>query len=141
MASSRRGFLKKGSLVVLAAGVPMGLVEKIVARGTDTPSKTLGLTEAEFRRELNTSFVVKQGTRKISVKLVAVNDIRRKETRKLDKECFALRFRGNHANFLKQNTYVIEHKNLGEFSFLLVPIGVNDKSAPYYEAIINHVNA
>lgn len=141
MATSRRDFLKKGSLVALVAGVPMGLAEKIVARATDTPSKTLGLTQAEFRRELNTSFAVKQGTRKISVKLIAVNDTRRKETRKLGKECFALRFRGNHSDFLKQNTYVIEHKNLGEFSFLLVPIGVNDKSAPYYEAIINHVNA
>lgn len=141
MASSRRDFLKKGSLVALVAGVPMGLADKIVAKGTDTPSKTLELTQAEFRRELNTNFLIKQGTRKISVKLTAVNDIRRKEARKLSKECFALRFRGDHSNFLKQNTYLLEHKNLGEFSFLLVPIGVNDKSAPYYEAIINHANA
>lgn len=141
MASSRRDFLKKGSLVALFAGIPLGLAERIVANETSSPSKTLGLSQAQFRRELNTSFVIKQGSKKVSVKLVGVNDLRREQTGNLGKECFGLRFRGDHANSLKQNTYVIEHKNLGVFSFLLVPIGVNDKSAPYYEAIINHLHS
>lgn len=142
MATSRRDFLKKGSLVALVAGVPLSLAEKIVAKAneTDTPSKN-GLSQAQFRRQLNTSFLIKSGHRKISVKLVAVNDLRRKESLNSGRECFGLRFRGDHSNSLKQNTYVIEHKNLGEFSFLLVPIGVNDKSAPYYEAIINHLRS
>jgi len=147
MASSRRDFLKKGSLLALFSGIPLGLAERIVANETNSPSKALGLLEAgglsqaRFRRELNTSFVIKQGNKKVSVKLVGVNDLRRKQTGNLGKECFGLRFRGDHANSLKQNTYVIEHKNLGVFSFLLVPIGVNDKSAPYYEAIINHLHS
>lgn len=141
MASSRRDFLKKGSLVALFAGIPLGFAEKIIAKETYTPSNTLGLSQAEFRRELNTSFDIRFRNKKVSVKLVDVKDLRRKETRNSVKECFGLRFRGDHANSLKQNTYVIEHKNLGQFSFLLVPIGVNDKSAPYYEAIINRLHS
>jgi hypothetical protein len=141
MASSRRDFLKKGSLVALFAGIPLGFAEKIIAKETYTPSNTLGLSQAEFRRELNTSFDIRFGNKKASVKLVDVKDLRRKGTRNSVKECFGLRFRGDHANSLNQNTYVIEHKNLGQFSLLLVPIGVNDKSAPYYEAIINRLHS
>ena len=141
MASSRRDFLKKGSLVALFAGIPLGFAEKIIAKETHTPSNALGLSQADFRRELNTSFDIRQGNKKVSVKLVRVKDLQRKESRDSGKECFGLQFRGNNSNSLKQNTYVIEHKNLGQFSFLLVPIGVNDKSAPYYEAIINRLHS
>lgn len=141
MATSRRDFLKKGSLVALVAGVPLGIAEKIVATEINvTPSKNSGLTLAAFERQLNTTFSI-HGRRKTSVKLVAVDDLRRKGTRAQGKECFGLQFRGSYPNALKQNTYVIEHEKLGVFSFLLVPIGMKDKDAPYYEAIINHLHS
>ena len=140
MTTSRRDFLRKGSLLALVAGAPLGLAEKVIASEIKSPTEALGFSEAEFKRQLNTSFVIKDGTRKVPVKLIAVDDWRRKESLKNGKECFGLRFRGSHANRFKQNTYAIEHKSLGSFSLLLVPIGLNDER-PQYEAIINHVNS
>ena len=140
MGNSRRDFLKKSSLVALAAGVPLGLAEKVVATEIAASSKALGLSQAEFERQLNTTFVIKKGNQEIPVKLIAVDDLR-PNTKVAGTECFGLRFRGSHSNRLKQETYSIGHRKLGEFSFLLVPIGMKDKSAPYYEAIINHLHS
>lgn len=139
MATSRRDFLRKGSLVALVAGVPLGLAEKIAGRETVSSSVALGLSQAAFKGQLNTRFLINEGTRKVVVKLVAVDDLRRGETFARGKEAFSLLFRGNQENVLNQNTYLIEHERLGVFSFLLVPIMTRDKRAPYYEAIINHL--
>ncbi len=48
MSTSRRDFLKKGSLVALVAAVPMGLAEKALAKGQLAPSGGLGLSKAAF---------------------------------------------------------------------------------------------
>ncbi|SRR6266851_854794 len=140
MTTSRRDFLKKGSLVALAAGVPLRLAGKALGKEAVTSSHGLGLSKAAFRAQLNTKFLINEGTSKRAVKLVAVDDLRQTRVFAGGKEGFSLLFRGDQTSALKQNTYLIEHDRLGMFSFLLVPIMTRDKSAPHYEAIINHLH-
>ena len=139
MSTSRRDFLKKGSLVALVAGVPLGLAERAIGKTAPSTPAGLGFSKAAFMAQLNTEFVVNETTGKRKVQLVAVEDLR--QTRAFyGKEGFSLLFRGDQTSTLKQNTYFIEHARLGTFSFLLVPIMTKDKSAPHYEAIINHLH-
>lgn len=140
MTSSRRDFLTKGSLVALVGGLPLGLAEKIVANETGSALGARGLSQAAFERQLNTDFLIKTGDQKIRVKLVAVDDLRRDKKSAIGKECYGLTFHGDTSNRLAQDTYLIEHKELGVFSFLLVPIGMTGKR-PQYEAVINHVTS
>ena len=137
MSSSRREFLKRGTFVALAAGVPLALTEK--AFGTAT-SSAAGLSMASFRSQLGTSFQINHQAAKVKFTLVDVaNFASRKETA-AGKEGFSLLFRGPQETALKQDTYVIEHEQLGMFSFLVVPVGTK-KRAPHYEAVINRLHS
>jgi hypothetical protein len=140
MSTSRRDFLKKGSLVALAAGVPLSFAERSLARETLAPSGRLGLSKAAFMAQLNTEFSINETTAKSKIKLVAVEDLREARAFGNRKEGFSLLFRGDQTLALKQNTYLIQHDRLGTFSFLLVPMMTRDKNAPHYEAIINHLH-
>lgn len=140
MSTSRRDFLKKGSLVALAAGIPLSLAEKVMAKEPLAAPEGLGLSKAAFRAQLNTDFLVNDGTAKRKVRLFAVEDLSQSNKFGNGKEGFSLLFRGDQTSRLVQNTYFIEHARLGSFSFLLVPILAQDKSAPQYEAIINHLH-
>ena len=140
MGTSRRDFLKKGSLVALVAGVPVTLAEKVAASETAAPSVAFGLTRAAFLAQLNTNFVINDGSAKVKVKLVEVDDLPLRGAGG-QKEAFSLMFRGDHASPLKQSTYLIEHEKLGLFSFLVVPVLSKKKSALYYEAIINRLHS
>lgn len=139
MSTSRRDFLKKGSLVALVTAVPRGLAEKALA-GQLAPSGGLGLSKAAFTAELNTDFFVNDPSGICKVKLVAVEDLRRTGEFGNGKEGFSLLFKGGRTPFMKQDTYLIEHARLGAFSFLLVPMRTTDKNAFLYEAIINHLH-
>jgi Domain of unknown function (DUF6916) len=136
MGSSRRDFLKKGSLVALAAGVPMSLAEKALGSETASSSAENGLTKAAFMAHLNTDFLINVGAARVSVRLVEVSDLPGGGTT-TRKEAFSLLFRGDRATALKQSTYLIEHRELGLFSFLIVPVMSRENAAPRYEAIIN----
>jgi len=137
MATSRRNFLKSGTLVALAAGIPLASLEKVL--GYDLPGTSLaGLTMKSFAEHLNTDFIIHHVNSKLSVKLVDVTELRAATPRG---EAFSLLFRGNHSPALGQNTYVIDHVKLGRFSFLLVPVRTRDKSARCYEAVINRLRA
>jgi len=140
MSTSRRDFIKKGSLLALLAGVPVSLAGKVIGKEPPAALAGLGLSKAAFLAQLNTDFHVNETTAKLKVKLVAVEDLPQTRAFGNGKEGFSLLFRGNQTSVLKQNTYFIEHARLGSFSFLLVPIMTPDKSAPYYEAIINHLH-
>jgi uncharacterized protein DUF6916 len=139
MKSSRREFLKRGTLGALAAGVPLGLGEKVLARSTTT-STTTALNMAAFKSQLGTSFTINNDTAKVKVKLVDVTNLASRKQTAAGKEGFSLLFRGPQDNILKQNTYLIEHGELGMLSFLIVPVGTSDKRSPHYEAIINRLN-
>ena len=138
MSTSRRNFLKTGTMVALATGVPIAMVEKVAA-GESLSASALGagLNKRDFEAQLNTEFRVTANKSKICVKLVDVAGLR-PHTR--NGEAFSLMFRGHSSQSLTQNTYVIEHERLGKFSFLLVPMRAS-KGGQHYEAVINRLRA
>jgi len=138
MSTSRRDFLKQGSLVALVAGIPLGLAGNVIGKET-LALDGFGLSKAAFKAQLNTDFLINDGTAKRRVKLVAVEDLAQVRAFGNGKEGFSLLFRGDQTARLLQNTYFIEHSRLGSFSFLLVPMR-NNTGAPHYEAIVNHLH-
>ena len=140
MSSSRRDFLKRGTLVALAAGVPLALTEKALGMGIST-SKTAGLNMASFKSQLGTSFIINNEAAKVKIKLVNVTNFASRNQTAAGKEGFSLIFRGPKEETLKQDTYLIEHERLGMFSFLVVPVRTRDTSAPHYEAVINRLHS
>ena len=139
MGTSRRDFIKKGSLVALVAGVPLSLVERTAASEIAASSVASGLNKAAFLAQLNSTFLINEGASKVAVRLVDVTDLPKRGAH-ARKEAFSLLFKGDKATALEQNTYLIEHEKLGLFSFLVVPIMSKNKSARHYEAIINRLN-
>lgn len=138
MSTSRRNFLKTGTMVALATGVPIAMVEKVAAaESLPTSTKEFGLRKSDFKAELNTEFRVTANKSKVCVKLIDVADLR-PHTRK--GEAFSLMFSGHTSQSLTQDTYVIEHERLGKFSFLLVPMRTT-KDGQQYEAVINRLRA
>jgi len=138
MSTSRRNFLKTGSMVALAAGVPVALAGRVPGAEAlaDVPP-TFGLRKADFENALNTEFRINLNRSKICVKLV---DVKGLNSPRRGGEAFSLMFRGDASQQLEQNTYVIEHERLGVFSFLLVPMR-EGKSGQRYEAVINRLHA
>jgi hypothetical protein len=139
MKSSRRDFLKRGTLGALAAGVPLSLSEKAFGMGMPSSPSTV-MNMAAFKSQLRTNFFINDETSKVKVTLVQVDSLASRKQTAAGKEGFSLVFRGPKERILKQNTYLIEHRELGMLSFLIVPIGTKDTSAPYYEAVINRLH-
>ena len=138
MSSSRREFLKRGTLMALAAGVPLAHAEK--AFGTAT-SKTTGLTLRSFESQVGTNFLIHHETFKAKATLVRVDNFASHKQTAVGKEGFSLLFRIQQDTDLKQDTYLIEHEQLGMFSFLMVPVRTRDARAPHYEAVINRLHS
>ena len=138
MSSSRREFLKRGTFVALAAGLPLALTENTF--GT-TKSTSAGLNMASFKSQLGTSFQINHQASKVKIMLVDVADFASRKQTAAGKEGFSLLFRGPQETTLKQDTYLIEHEELGMFSFLVVPVGTKDTRAPHYEAVINRLHS
>jgi hypothetical protein len=138
--TSRRKFLQHGTLGALAAGLSFGAGD--VATGLTAASSVapLGPNRAEFESQLQTTFLINQGRRKVALKLIDVVNIGSRRTERGAREAFALVLRGSHDSPLKQETYAIEHDKLGAFSFLVVPIISRDKKARYYEININRLH-
>src|SRR5262249_25735715 len=137
--TSRRKFLKQGTLGALAAGVSLGLGDRSGAAAISSPSP-LGLNRAPFASQLLQTFPIKQGSQKIQLTLIDVAEIGWRHPVHGLREAFALVLRGSNATPLEQDTYAIEHEKLGAFSFLMVPIGSPDKSSRYYEININRLH-
>jgi len=140
MSSSRREFLKRGTFVALTAGVPLALTEIASGMGTST-SKAAGLNMATFKSQLGTSFHINHQASKVNFKLVDVTSFASGKQTAAGKEGFSLLFRGPKETTLKQDTYLIEHEQLGMFSFLVVPVGTKGAHAPHYEAVINRLHS
>ena len=137
MSSSRREFLKRGMFTALAAGVPLALTEK--ASGMSTT--TAGLNMASFKSQLGTSFQINHQASKVKITLVDIANFASRKQTAAGKEGFSLLFRGPKETTLKQDTYLIEHEELGMFSFLIVPVGTKDMRVPHYEAVINRLHS
>ena len=139
--TSRRNFLKQGTLGAIAAGFAFGLDDETTGRAALASSiGPFGLNRAAFASQLHTTFLINQGARKIPLKLIEVVDLGSRQTGRGVKEAFALVLRGSNASPLEQETYTIEHRKLGGFCFLVVPIFARDKSARYYEININRLH-
>ena len=138
MSRSRREFLKRGMFVALAAGVPLALTEKAFGMSTAT---TAGLNMASFKSQLGTSFHINHQASKVKITLVDVANFASRKQAAAGKEGFSLLFRGPKETTLKQDTYLIEHEQLGLFSFLIVPVGTKDTRGPHYEAVINRLHS
>ena len=138
MSSSRRDVLKRGTLVALAAGVPLTLTGKASGMGTSTAA---GLNMTAFKSQLGTSFSINHESSKVKIKLVDVTNFASRKQTAAGKEGFSLLFRGPKETTLKQDTYLIEHDELGMFSFLIVPVGIKNTRAPHYEAVINRLHS
>ena len=140
MSSSRREFLKRGTLMALVAGVPLGIAEKTLGMGAETSVAT-GLDLESFESQLGTNFLINDEAAKVQVRLVHVTNFASAKQNKPGQEGFSLLFRGPKETTLKQGTYLIEHKELGKFSFLVVPVGTKDTRAPHYEAVVNRLHS
>ena len=138
MTSSRREFLKRGTFVALAAGVPLALTEKAFGTATSTAA---GLNMASFKSQLGSSFQIYYQASKVKITLVDVANFASRKQNEAGKEGFSLLFRGPKETALKQDTYLIEHEQLGMFSFLIVPVGTRDTRGPHYEAVINRLHS
>ena len=138
MSRSRREFLKRGMFVALAAGVPLALTEKASGMGTSTAA---GLNMASFKSQLGTSFHINHQASKVKITLVDVANFASRKQAAAGKEGFSLLFRGPKETTLKQDTYLIEHEQLGMFSFLIVPVGTKDTRGLHYEAVINRLHS
>jgi uncharacterized protein DUF6916 len=140
MKSSRREFLKRGTFVALAAGVPLALTEAASGMGLTKPTAG-GLNMDSFKSQLGTAFLINTDTSKLMMTLVDVNSFASKQQIAAGKEGFSLLFRGPKEATIKQDTYLIEHPELGMFSFLVVPVGTKNKRGPQYEAVINRLHS
>ena len=154
MVVSRRGFIKQGSLLVLAAGVSLGSADQIFGRDTkfESPSPTqenlppagptpapISFTKATFAPYVDTAFLIYLTSSKaLRTTLVSISDIGPVPDKAEEgRECFVLKFRGTET--LRQNTYQVEHEVLGRFDLFLVPAG-KDKKGVYSQAVINRLN-
>lgn len=152
MVVSRRGFIKRGGLLVLATAASLGGAERVFGRDTaeyagarqgDLPTNGIkpafNFTKATFAPYVDTVFrIYPDASKALKTTLVSVIDIGPVPDKKIaGRECFVLKFRGTQP--LRQNTYRIEHEALGRFELFLVPAGRNKKGV-YYQGIINRLN-
>lgn len=123
--------------MALAAGVPLSLTKKASGMGTSAT----GLNMAAFESQVGTKFMINGEAAKVKVTLINVDSFASRKQRAAGKEGFSLIFRGPQDSTLKQDTYLIEHQELGMFSFLIVPVRTRDTRAPHYEAVINRLHS
>jgi len=144
MATSRRNFLKTGTMGLLCAGMPAVLAKVVVGRPaasgfpeTNAESQ-INFTKETFTRYLNTTFRINTDSAAVDLRLSRVTDLKaisKIPARIAGKESFSLMFVApSNAACLTQNTYVLEHAALGSFSLFLVPVGKSTNR--HHEAII-----
>jgi hypothetical protein len=125
--------------MALVAGVPLGLTEKASALGLTGTSNASGLTLAAFKSQIDSTFLVNNQGSKLKMKLTGVTSLASRKQSRAGKEGFSLLFEGPKDTTLNQNTYLIEHEQMGMFSFLLVPAKLKNKTGTHYEAVVNRL--
>ena len=125
--------------MAVAAGVPLSLTDKVSGLNLPPPSENSNLGLAAFESQLDSTFLIHDEGSKVKVKLVQVTNFASKKQTRNGKEGFSLIFQGSQDTILQQKSFVIEHEELGMFTFLIVPINFPNQSAPKYEAVINRL--
>jgi hypothetical protein len=100
------------------------------------------MNKAMFAAHLHTVFHVQsRAGQTVPLELVELTEHKSaQQTARAGQECFALAFRARGRQALKQSTYRIQHRALGQFDLFITPIK-SEKYGQVYEAIINHVRA
>lgn len=159
MSISRRSFLRAGAIGAVASAMPFGLDaivkgESLPIAGTNTPARSLApgiqgdllsrITRSSMREHLNSTFKIQvkdENWSWVQLRLVRVTGspkpARGRWPAVSDEDSFSLLFRGARELPLPQENYKIQHSQLGEFRMLLVPTICSDRTALYYEAVIN----
>jgi hypothetical protein len=94
------------------------------------------LTEQEFSKHVNTKFRV-VNEQPIELELTEVKGYSSKPNEQTGMERFSAFFRGPADRVLVQQTYSIEHEQMGAFDLFLVPVS-RDDSGFRYEAVFNY---
>lgn len=94
------------------------------------------LTEAEFSKHVNTKFRVAIEP-PIELDLTEVKGYLTQAHEQTGMERFSAFFRGPADRYLAQQTYSIEHEQMGAFELFLVPVS-RDESGFRYEAVFNY---
>src|SRR5215207_4954422 len=94
------------------------------------------LTEAEFSKHVNTKFRV-VSEQPIDLELTQVKGYSAQSHEQTGMERFSAFFQGPPDRYLVQQTYSIEHEQMGAFDLFLVPVS-RDKSVVRYEAVFNY---
>jgi hypothetical protein len=94
------------------------------------------LTENEFKRHLNTKFVIDFEDRSVELELVEVRPYRSNNPEETNMERFSAFFTGPQDLLLTQHTYPMRHPEMGLNHIFLVPVKSKDHGARY-EAVFN----
>ena len=144
MAISRRKFIKAGTMLGVAAAVPLGATSFALGQkaGVPSPPPSSGdvlsrLKQEDFVRYLNTSFSIRLST-KIAWKVELYRVTENKAGTLQGLHNFSIFFRGSHDNPLRQNTYRFEHPQLGSFNLFIGPAG-SSGTLKLYEAVFNRL--
>jgi hypothetical protein len=136
MATSRRNFLRVGTLCAIGAGVPAAVVQAATAKSSSIREN---YSKQAFLPYLNSQFFIQGGPLdKVEVVLEKVVDLKttNKGSNRFGRESFSLLFKDPSASMrLGQSTYVVEHANGEQFTLFIVPVGKPE--AGLYQAIIN----
>jgi hypothetical protein len=140
--STRRELLKLGTLAGVSALIPAAAG---AARLGNAPHVEPGVegpqpTRQQLQGQLNGSFYVSRPAQP-EVRLVLVEVSDPALSRKPRPECFCALFRGPANLPLRQDTYPVVNRWLGQLELFLVPVGPVRKGTRYYEASFNRVAA
>jgi hypothetical protein len=94
------------------------------------------LTEAEFSKHVNTKFRV-TSEEPVELELVEVKSYLSKAHEETGMERFSAFFHGPASRYLKQQTYSLEHEQMGAIELFLVPVS-QDQNWLRYEAVFNY---
>ena len=133
---SRRKFL--GAAPVLTGAI-LSLRTSLFgqsAAGSDALSE---LDWDSFYPFIGTDFTFGRGGNAASLKLISMRETAPEGTKGADlKKCFVMRFQGPYDKVLTQNTYSVNHFNLGEFDLFITDGGTKGREH-YYTAVINRL--
>ncbi len=88
---------------------------------------------------ITTDFTFGTGRSAVSLKLISMENTAPANLRpKAGQECFTLKFQGPFNRPLTQNTYRVNHFNLGDFG-LFITNGGRRRREQYYIAVINRI--
>ncbi len=157
MSTSRREFLRAGSVFALAAGLSLSFADVAMGQKRRKPqvvdqnpvvpqlaqrTPLFRMTRETFAPYVNTTFTLDPGhTFPITITLIAVKDLRSELELKQNlpgRECFSLTFRAPEEDLPRQGTYRMRHDALGTFDLFVVPM-TDSEGQRFFEAIINRL--